>query len=92
MSFEFSSLRPFETWPKRASVRLGNAVVMRAVLAVLRDGRSRSVRDVSAAVEKSLGRQVSIHSINWCLSTGSRKDPLRFERVARGVYRLRPQT
>lgn len=25
------------------------------------------------------------------LTTGTRKDPLRFQRVARGVYRLRPQ-
>jgi hypothetical protein len=75
-----------------AAKRVGNAVVLRAVLAALRDGEPRSVREVGAVVEKLLGRTVSIHSVNWCLSTGSRKEPLRFEGVARGVYRLRPTT
>jgi hypothetical protein len=78
--------------PKRASPRAGNAFVLRAVVAVLRDGQPRSVREVRAAIEQALGEPVSIHSVNWCLSTGSRKHPLRFERVARGVYRIRPQT
>jgi hypothetical protein len=75
-----------------AAKRVGNAFVLRAVLAALRDGEPRSVREVGAVVEKRLDRSVSIHSVNWCLSMGSRKEPLRFERVARGVYRLRPPT
>jgi hypothetical protein len=75
-----------------AAKRLGNSIVLRAVLAALRDGQPRSVREVTAAVEEHVGRRVSIHSVNWCLSTGSREEPLRFERVARGVYRLRPPT
>lgn len=47
--------------------RLGNGVVLRAVLTILADGRPRSVREVRSAVEKHLGRPVSIHSVNWCL-------------------------
>lgn len=41
------------------------------------------------AVEAPLGQPVSKDSINWCLSTGARGSKPRFERVARGCYRLR---
>lgn len=69
--------------------RLGNGVVQRAVVAALADGLPRSVREVANSVQEQLDRAVSIHSVNWCLSTGSRKEPFRFERVGRGAYRLK---
>lgn len=75
-----------------AAKRVGNGVVLRAVLAALRDGEPKSVREVRAVIEKRLGRSVSTHSVSWCLTMGSRKEPLRFQRVARGVYRLRSPT
>ena len=54
--------------------RLGNGVVQRAVLAIMQDGGSRFVREVHVAVEKRLCQSVSVHSVNWCLSAGAKKE------------------
>jgi hypothetical protein len=70
--------------------RLGNGVVQRAVVKVLASAqRPLTVLEVRAAVVDLLGRPVSKGSINCCLSTGALGDEPRFERVARGRYRLR---
>lgn len=44
--------------------------------------------DIRTAVEMICCGPTSIESVSWCLRMGSRKDPVRFERVARGVYIL----
>jgi len=76
------------TMPK--TVRLGNGVVQRAVFKVLGVAdQPLSVGEVQLAVEQLLGESVSRHSINWCLSTRTLGEKPRFERVARGCYRLR---
>ncbi len=70
--------------------RLGNGVVQRAIVKVLASARRPlTVLEVQAAVMDLLGHQVSKGSINCCLSTGALGDEARFERVARGCYRLR---
>lgn len=72
-----------------ASGRLGNGVVQRAVVKVLVAAR-RPMRapEVHAVVEDLLGRPVSKDSISWCLAAGARGKEQRFDRVARGCYRL----
>jgi hypothetical protein len=73
-----------------ATGRLGNGVVQRAIVKVLASAqRPLTVLEVRAAVVDLLGRPVSKGSINCCLSTGALGDEPRFERVARGRYRLR---
>ena len=72
--------------------RLGNGAVYRAVTLALADGQPMKLADIRTAVETICGGPVSLESVSWCLRMGSRKDPARFERVARGFYRLRPQT
>ncbi len=73
-----------------ASRRLGNGVVQRAVVKVLESAQHPlTVLDARAAVVDLLGHPVSKGSINCCLSTGALGDKPRFERVARGCYRLR---
>jgi hypothetical protein len=74
------------------AMRLGNGAVCRGVTRVLADGQPMKLADIRTAVETICGGSVSIESVSWCLRMGSRKDPARFERVARGVYRLSPQT
>jgi hypothetical protein len=70
--------------------RLGNGVVQRAVVKVLTSAqRALTVLETQAAVVDLLGHPVSKGSINCCLSTGALGDESRFERVARGRYRLR---
>jgi hypothetical protein len=70
--------------------RLGNGVVQRAVVKVLAAARHPlTVLEVQVAVVDLLGHPVSKGSINCCLSTGTLGDEPRFERVARGCYRLR---
>jgi hypothetical protein len=70
--------------------RLGTSVVQRAVVKVLASARHPlTVLEAQAAVADLLGRPVSKGSINCCLSTGALGDKPRFERVARGCYRLR---
>jgi hypothetical protein len=66
--------------------RLGNGVVQRAVAAALADGQPRSVREVADSVQEQLDRAVSIHSVNWCLSTGTLATLPAFQRVAPGRY------
>jgi hypothetical protein len=69
--------------------RLGNGVVQRAIVKVLgATDQPMRLAEVHLAVEGLLGRTVSKDSINWCLSTGVRGKEPRFERVARGCYRL----
>lgn len=71
--------------------RLGNGVVQRAVVKVLASAqRPLTVPETQTAVVDLLGHPVSKGSINCCLSTGVMGDEPRFERVARGCYRLRP--
>ncbi len=72
--------------------RLGNGAVCRAVTRVLAHGQPMRLADIRTAVDTICGGPVSIESVSWCLRMGSRKEPARFERVARGVYRLAPQT
>jgi hypothetical protein len=70
--------------------RLGNGVVQRAVVKVLASARRPlTVLEAHAAVVDLLGRPVSKGSINCCLSTGALGEEPRFERIARGCYRLR---
>jgi len=83
-------------WPDRSVAsapvarRLGNGVVQRAVVKVLAAAqRPLTVLETQAAVAGLLGHSVSKGSINYCLSTGTRGGEPRFERVARGCYRLR---
>lgn len=80
-----------QAMPVRAK-RLGNGAVRRAVTRVLADGQPMKLADIRSAVETICGGPVSIESVSWCLRMGSRIDPARFERVARGMYRLSPQT
>jgi hypothetical protein len=69
--------------------RLGNGVVQRAVVKVLAAAqRPLTVLETQAAVAALLGHPVSKGSINYCLSTGTLGREPRFERVARGSYRL----
>lgn len=76
--------------PLPASGRLGNGEVQRAVVKVLASAqRPLTVLEVQAAVVDLFGRPVSKGSINCCLSTGVLGEEPRFERVARGCYRLR---
>jgi site-specific DNA recombinase len=69
--------------------RLGNGVVLRAVVKVLAaaDGSMRGT-DVHKAVEHVLGHPVSKNSVDWCLAANVKGDTPRFERVSDGVYRL----
>jgi hypothetical protein len=70
--------------------KLGNGAVQRAIVKVLATAeRPMRLAEVQAAVENLLSQSVSRNSIKWCLSTGARDKKLRFERVARGCYRLR---
>jgi len=76
--------------PQREGVRLGNGVVQRAVVKALASAQHPlTVQEAQAAVGDLLGYPVSKGSINCCLSTGALGDEPRFERVARGCYRLR---
>jgi len=71
--------------------KLGNGVVQRAIVKVLAAAdRPMRLAEVLTAVEGLLGQPVSRNSIFWCLSTGARGMEPRFERVARGCYRLSP--
>ncbi len=80
--------RPIAAEPP--SRRLGNGVVQRAVVKVLAAAqRPLNVLEAQAAVVDLLGHPVRKGSINCCLSTGVLGDEPRFERVARGCYRLR---
>jgi len=75
--------------PQPVTLRLGNGVVQRAVGKVLAAAlRPMYVPEVQAAVENLLGHPVSKASVNCCLSIGAREGTPRFERVARGCYRL----
>ncbi len=70
--------------------RLGNGVVQRAVVKALASAQCPlTVLEVQAAVVELLGHPVSKGSINYCLSTGVLGHKPRFERVARGCYRVR---
>jgi hypothetical protein len=76
--------------PAPVARRLGNGVVQRAAVKVLAAAQQPlSVQEAQAAVADLLGHPVSKGSINCCLSTGTLGREPRFERVARGCYRLR---
>jgi hypothetical protein len=76
--------------PQPVMHKLGNGVVQRAVVKVLAAADQPLRRaDVQAAVEELLGQSVSQDSVSWCLSAGARGKEPRFERIARGCYRLR---
>ena len=67
--------------------RLGNGVVLRAVIDVMAiQERPMATAEVRAAVELCLGHPVSPESVNSCLSTGARGSAPRFRRVAGGRY------
>jgi hypothetical protein len=75
--------------PQLDTGRLGNGVVQRAVVKVLASAqRPLTVLEAQVAVMDLLGHPVSKGSINCCLSTGALGNEPRFERVARGCYRL----
>lgn len=70
--------------------RLGNGVVQRATIKVLREaGQAMRLAAIHAAVERVLDRPVSIESVSWCLRMDVKRTRLHFERVESGVYRLR---
>jgi hypothetical protein len=79
--------------PQPTMRKLGNGVVRDAVLKVLATAEQpMRLASICRAVERMVGEPVSKHSVTSCLSKGtSGKEPA-FERVARGRYRLRPQT
>jgi hypothetical protein len=69
--------------------RLGNGVVLRAVVEVMAiQARPMAVAEVRVAVEHCLGHPVSPESVNGCLATGARGPAPRFRRVARGRYMI----
>jgi hypothetical protein len=81
------SPRPSVLEPVTRGLRSG--AIQRAVGIVLTaTGQPMRVAEVQAAVEELLNQTVSKDSVNWCLSTGARGAEPRFERVARGCYRL----
>ena len=73
--------------PKLATGRLGNGEVQRAIVKVL-TAAQKPMRPVAIqrSAEQLLGREVSMHSIYWCLSTGARAKKPRFVRVAYSEY------
>jgi hypothetical protein len=76
--------------PEPERGRLGNGVVQRAVVSVLAaSAEPMRGTDIHLAVERLLGHPVSKNSVSWCLAAGVRAKEPRFERVARGCYRLR---
>jgi hypothetical protein len=79
--------------PQPTMRKLGNGIVRDAVLKVLATAEQpMKLPDICRAVGHLVGEPVSKHSVTSCLSKGaSGKEPA-FERVARGHYRLRPQT
>lgn len=75
--------------PQAATGRLGNGVVQRAVVKVLAAAdRPMCLADIHPAVESFIGCAVSTNSVSWCLAAGTRAKKPRFERPARGYYRL----
>jgi hypothetical protein len=75
--------------PLRATKRLGNGVIQRAVIkALMAAGRPMGVGEAQVAVEALLGRSVSRDSVNSCLSTGARGARPNFQRVGLGRYRI----
>jgi len=77
--------------PQPLTGRLANGVVQRAVVKVLTSANGPMPgADIHLAVERLLGHPVSKNSVSWCLAAGARGKKLRFERVARGCYRLTP--
>lgn len=70
--------------------RLGNGVVQRAIMQVLRAAdEPMRTGEIQAGVERLLGHPVAKESVSWSLRTGSRGDEPRFEQVAYATYRLR---
>src|SRR5271165_117995 len=68
--------------------RLANRELQLAVVRALGGaGRPLRVAEVCRAAERELHKPVSRSSVNACLSVGARPSG-RFERVARGLYRL----
>ena len=86
------ALRERASWRRGPAIspslrRLGNGVVLRAVVDVMASQeRPMALSEVHAAVECCLGHPVSPESVNSCLSTGARGSAPRFRRVARGRY------
>lgn len=75
--------------PEPEMRRLGNRAVQDAVIETLaKADRPMSLAELRTAVEAFLGHPVSRNSVDWCLSSGSRGNAPRFERVSRGCYRL----
>jgi hypothetical protein len=68
--------------------RLGNGVVLRAVVKVLAAGDTMPMADIHLAVERLVGRAVSKESVSSTLRKDIRGPEPRFERVAVGLYRL----
>jgi hypothetical protein len=69
--------------------RLRNGAVQRAIVKVLMEtGEPMRLSAIHAAVERLLDQPVSIESVSWCLRMDVKGKRLRFERVARGFYRL----
>jgi hypothetical protein len=78
---------------ERASRRLGNGVVQRAVVKVLASAaQPMRLSDIHSAVEELLSQVVSKESVSWCLRMSRSGAGPRFERVAYGSYRLNSQT
>jgi hypothetical protein len=72
-----------------APLRLGNGVVQRAVMTALAEAdRPMDVGEAHRAVEGLLGYPVSRDSVSSCLSTGTRAERSRCERVGRGRYQI----
>ncbi len=90
----FGALTGRESWCREPVIlpdlgRLGNGVVLPAVVAVMATRRRpMSVGEVHAAVEARLGRAVSLDSVNSCLSARARGRTEKFRRVGLGCYAI----
>lgn len=70
--------------------RLGNGVVVRAVVQILATAdEPMPVMAICAAVNELVGQPVSPSSVKNCLAYGAASRTPRFERVASGCYRIR---
>lgn len=85
--------RPSSMMTMPECARLGNGVVLRAVVKVLSTAdHPMRLREIRAAVGELLGQPVSVDSLNWSLRKGCHGKRPCFERVTYGIYRLRSQT
>jgi hypothetical protein len=81
--------RPAENGPHPGG-RRRFGTVSGAIVQILSEAETElRVGDIKTQVERLLGSSVSRHSVKSQLHRGCYRDPPLFERLARGIYRLR---